>query len=91
MGKLTPEQAQQLKDLQAQADAPDEDDFDVEIGDGDKWTRVPYSKGRSWLSQNFGIDLGAPPAADEGKPDPKAGKDDPPADDGVRRFGRRVG
>lgn len=91
MGKLTPEQAQQLKDLQAQADAPDEDDYDVEIWDGDKGARVPYSKGRGWLSKTFGIDLGDPPAADDpGKPDAKAGKDDPPADDGVRRFGRRV-
>jgi uncharacterized protein YcbX len=89
MGKLTPEQAKQLKDLQAQADAPDEDDFDVEIWEGDKGARVPYSKGRSWLSQTFGIDLGDPPAADDGADKP-AGKDAPPADDGVRRFGRRV-
>jgi hypothetical protein len=89
MGKLTPEQAQQLKDLQAQADAPDDEDFDVEIWDGDKGARVPYSKGRSWLSKTFGFDLGDAPAddGDEGKP---AGKDAPPDDGSVRRFGRRV-
>jgi hypothetical protein len=92
MGKLTPEQAQQLKDLQAQADAPDDEDFDVEIWDGDKGARVPYSKGRSWLGKTFGFDLGDPPAIDEGtegKP-AKAAKDEPPDDGSVRRFGRRV-
>jgi hypothetical protein len=90
MGKLTPEQARQLKELQDQADAPDEDDFDVEIWDGDKGARVPYSKGRSWLEKTFKFDLGDPPAAGdpaEGKP---GGKDDPPDDGSVRRFGRRV-
>lgn len=91
MGKLTPEQAQQLADLQAQADAPDEDDFDIEIGDGDKWTRVPYSRGRSWLSTHFGIDVGDPPAAADATPDKGAGKDAPPDDGKVTRFGRRVG
>lgn len=93
MGKLTPEQAKQLADLQAQADAPDEDDFDVEIWDGDKGAKVPYSKGRSWLSKTFGVDLGDPvdpPAADDGK-DAAAGKDAPPDDGKVRRFGRVVG
>lgn len=90
MGKLTPEQAKQLKELQDQADAPDEDDFDVEIGEGDSYARVPYSKGRSWLQAKFGIDLGDPPAADDGKGDAPAGKDAPPDDGSVRRFGRRV-
>lgn len=89
MGKLTPEQAKQLADLQAQADAPDEEDFDVEIGDGDKWTRVPYSRGRKWLSENFGFDLGDAPAGGDSDPaTPPA--DAPPADESVRRFGRRI-
>jgi hypothetical protein len=88
MGKLTPEQANQLKDLQAQADAPDEEDFDIEIWEGDRGARVPYSKGKGFLAK-LGIDIGDPPAADDGADKP-AGKDAPPADDGVRRFGRRV-
>lgn len=91
MGKLTPEQAQQLADLQAQADAPDEDDFDVEIWDGDKGARVPYSRGRSWLQKTFNIDLGDAPAAADATPDKGAGKDAPPDDGKVTRFGRRVG
>jgi hypothetical protein len=90
MGKLTPEQAQQLADLQAQADAPDDEDFDVEIWEGDKGARVPYSKGRGWLSKTFGIDLGDPPAADSADTDKPAGKDAPPDDGKVTRFGRRV-
>lgn len=90
MGKLTPDQAKQLADLQAQQDAPDEDDFDIEIWEGDKGARVPYSKGRSWLSKTFNLDIGDPPAADDPAAGKPAGKDDPPADDGVRRFGRRV-
>jgi hypothetical protein len=89
MGKLTPEQAKQLADLQAQADAPDEDDFDIEIWDGDKGARVPYSKGRSWLAK-IGFEIGDPPAADDDGGQDKAGKDAPPDDGKVTRFGRRV-
>lgn len=89
MGKLTPEQARQLADLQAQADAPDDDEkFNVQIWDGDKGAEVPFSQAKSWLSKTFGFDLGDPPAGDAA--DQPAGKDAPPADDGVRRFGRRV-
>jgi hypothetical protein len=89
MGKLTPEQAKALADLQKLADAPDEDDFDIEIWDGDKGARVPYSKGRSWLAK-IGFEIGDPPAADDDAVDGKAGKDAPPDDGKVRRFGRTV-
>lgn len=88
MGKLTDDEAKALKDLQAKADAPDEEDFDIEIFDGDKGARVPYSKGRSWLRDTFGIDVGDAPAAaadDEGGAD-EAGKD--PGT--VRAFGRTI-
>jgi hypothetical protein len=92
MGKLTPEQAKQLKELQAAADAPDEDDFDIEIWAGDRGARVPYSRGRSWLRDTFGLDVGDPPAAGGQDDDGKAGGTDDPPDDGkVTRFGRRVG
>jgi hypothetical protein len=89
MGKLTPEQAKQFKDLQALADAPDDEDFDIEIWEGDKGARVPYSKGKGFLAK-LGIDVGDPPAADDDAADGKAGKDAPPDDGKVRRFGRTV-
>jgi hypothetical protein len=90
MGKLTPDQARALADLQALADAPDDEDFDIEIWEGDKGARVPYSKGKGFLAK-LGIDVGDPPAADDdGGQDGKAGKDAPPDDGKAVRFGRRV-
>ncbi len=65
MARLTAEQQKQLDDLTKLAEAPDEEDFEVEIFDGDKGARVPYSKGRSWLQKTFGIDLGEPPSEEE--------------------------
>ena len=88
MGKLTDEEAKALKDLIAKQDAPDEDDFDIEIFDGDKGARVPYSKGRSWLAQTFGIDVGdAPDAADDEGGADESGKEP------VKKtaFGRTIG
>lgn len=88
MGKLTDDEARALKDLQAKADAPDEEDFDIEIFDGDKGARVPYSKGRSWLKQTFGIDVGDAPAADA----EEGGADDKPAEPvNKKAFGRTIG
>jgi hypothetical protein len=86
--KLTPEKRAELEALLAADDADGEDDYEIEIRDGDKATRIPYSKGRSWLQQHFGIDLDPEPEPEE--PPAKGGKT-PPADDGkVTRFGRRV-
>lgn len=88
MGKLTPDEAKALESLLAKKDAPDQEDFEVEIFDGDKGTRLPYSKGRSWLQTHFDIDLGEPPDgdADEG------GADDKPAPpENKRAFGRTIG
>ncbi len=86
MGKLSKEQAAQLEELTKLRDAPDEEDFEVEIGQGDNFARVPYSKGRSWLQKNFGIDLDPDPEAEAGEDEDKAeGKGD------VKRFGRRIG
>jgi len=88
MAKLTPEQQAQLDQLTALAAADDDDNFEIEIFEGDKGARVPYRKGRGWLERTFGIDVGDPPAAAAGD---AGGTDDPPADDtGTRRFGRRV-
>ena len=83
------ERRKQLEAELAELDKPDPDEnFEIEIGEGDKFARVPYSKGRSWLQKTFGIDMGEEPADDEGegeapKPDEEPGK--------VQRFGRRVG
>jgi hypothetical protein len=82
MGKLTPEQQKQLDELAALRDAPDESsDFEIEIWSGDgNGARVPYSKGRTWLQKNFGIDLDPPadPQTDpNAPPDPEAGKQRP--------------
>jgi hypothetical protein len=68
---LSKEEQEQLDALTAKANAPEEDeDFEMEIYDGSKGARVPYRKGRSWLQQNFGIDLDPNPgneADDDGK------------------------
>ena len=72
---LSPEEKEQLAALQAKENEPDPaDDFEIEIGEGGKYARLPYSKGKSWLGQ-FGIQLD-PPANDSGtgdgdKPEPK--------------------
>ena len=82
MARLTPEQRADLERQLAADDAAD-DDFEISIRDGDKETRVPYSKGRSWLQKHFDIDLDEPAEADPG--DEPKGK---PAGE-VRRFGGR--
>lgn len=59
MGKLTAEQKRQLEELQALADAPDdEDDYEVWVkNDKGHETRLPSRKASGWLKQNFGISL----------------------------------
>lgn len=69
------------KDAQRKAD----DQLEVELwNERGQGTRVPYSKGRKWLQDNFGIDLDDEPVQDDETPDDQPGK--PPV-----RFGRRVG
>jgi hypothetical protein len=89
VAKLTAEQQKQLDDLTALAAAEDDSDFEIEIGSGDNFARVPYSKGRSWLQKTFGIDLDPEP---EPEPEPVKGSKAKDGDDkgGVVRFGRRV-
>lgn len=68
MAKLTPEQQKTLDELTALAESPDDDnDFEIEIRNGDRAARVPYRKGRSYLQEHFGIDLDPPP--DDGTDD----------------------
>lgn len=53
-------------DLQAAGD--EDDDFEIEIFSDGKGARLPFSKGKSWLEANLGLDFGpaAPPAGDGG-------------------------
>lgn len=79
MAQLNEEQQKALDDLLALRDSPDQpdEDFEIEIYSGDKGARVPFSKGKSWLKDTFGIDIGDAPSNDpEGgkKPAPKSAK-----------------
>jgi len=68
-----------LREDDEQADA-----YEVEIGQGDNYARVPYGKAKTWLQKTFGIDLDDLPKPDD--------KDDKKADGNVRPFGgRRTG
>ena len=88
MAKLTDAQQKQLDELTALASAPDEEEFDVQIWDGDKGAQVPYSKGRTWLQKTFGIDLGDPPADDDAD---AGGADDAGSEPkNVKAFGRTI-
>ena len=92
MPKLTKAERAELEAKLAADDASD-DDFDIEIWEGDKGARVPYSKGGSWFERTFGgslTDDDKPADGDDGKGKPPAAKDgDKPAGQ-VRAFGRRV-
>ena len=68
MPRLSPEKRAELEALLA-ADDQDDDDFEIEIRDGDKAARIPYSRGRSYLQKHFGIDLDPEP-----EPEPEPGK-----------------
>lgn len=84
MAKLTPEQRAELQ-RQLDDDAAADEDFEVEITDGDRRARVPYGKAKKWLQDTFGIDL-AEDTGEEPEPDEKpvkVVKDEP------RRFGGR--
>lgn len=70
---LSKEEKEQLDALTKKAEEPDEEDFEIEIGSGDKYARVPYSRGRSYLQQHFGIDLD--PETDDGKESTEEGAD----------------
>ncbi len=63
---LTDEERAQLEALTARANEPDnDDDFEIEIGDGEgNWAKVPYHKGKAWL-RRFGIDLPETPESNE--------------------------
>lgn len=84
MARLSAEERAALQ-KQLDDDAAAENDFDVEIwNEKGQGARVPFSKGRQWLADAFGIDLD-PPAADAGKDG--AGKSDPKTNVRPAHFG----
>jgi hypothetical protein len=83
--RLTAEQRAELQ-RQLDDDAAADDDFEVEIEDGGKRARVPYSKARKWLGDTFGIDLDDTSQDDETEDKPAGKAKD---SDTVRRFGGR--
>jgi len=89
MARLSEDEKRLLDELNAKASEPDPDeDFEIEVYDtgAGKGARLPFSKGRSWLADNFGIGAetqAAGSASDEGE------KTDTPKSPGY--FGRRAG
>lgn len=93
MGKLNDDEKKLLDELTARANEPDaDDDFEIEVYDtsAGKGARIPFSKGKNWLFDTFGI--GEAPAAPEGGGDGGAGGDAPPAGPagGKGYFGRKA-
>jgi hypothetical protein len=85
VAKLTREEIKaDLERQLAELDEEDNDDFEVEIFDGHKGARVPYSKAKPWLSTTFGIDLKPPGDGDKGDKGDKGGKG-PQGEPGSRR------
>ena len=88
---LSADEKKLLEELTARSKEPDVDEsFEIEVYDTNagKGARIPFSKGKSWLFDTFGI--GEAPAAAAGE-DGGAGGDAPPAGaDGPRGtyFGR---
>ena len=94
MAKLNDDEKKLLEELTARANEPDaDDDFEIEVYDtsAGKGARIPFSKGKSWLFDTFGI--GESPAAPEGGGEGGAGGDAPPAGPagGKGYFGRKAG
>ncbi|HEX8762899.1 MAG TPA: hypothetical protein VF733_04035 [Candidatus Saccharimonadales bacterium] len=68
MARPTPEEIEEFNARMNEPDNNPDDDFEIEIftpeGHG---ARLPYSRGKSYLQEHFGIDIGDPPS------DPNAG------------------
>ena len=83
---LTPEQQEQLDELNRLSQEPDDDEeYEIEIYSSDgSGARLPYKKGKSWLQKTFGIDMGDAPAAAEPSKPPraKAGSKEPAKEPG---------
>jgi hypothetical protein len=85
------EKAQLAALMEKEKQADPEDDFEIEIYDGAKGARLPYSKGRSFLQQ-FGIGLDPDPEteSDQGEGD-KGGKSSAKSSGGKTDSGKASG
>lgn len=89
MAKLTDEEAKLLKDLTDKANEEDPDEkFEIEIYDTTqgRGARVPYSHGKKWLWDNFGLGSNPNPPEDTGD-----GKDQKDQNVKTGYFGRQQG
>lgn len=90
MAKLSAEEQKLLDDLNAKANEEDPDDkFEIEIYDTSqgKGARIPFSHGKKWLFDTFGV--GDAPAPKEGEGDGKSGDGKENVKTGY--FGRQQG
>jgi hypothetical protein len=73
---LTPEQQEQLDELNRLSQEPDDDEeYEIEIYSSDgSGARLPYKKGKSWLQKTFGIDIGDAPSSAGEPAKPSRGK-----------------
>jgi hypothetical protein len=57
MAKLTADEQKLLDELTERANSADEEDYEIEIYDTSKGrgARIPVSKGKGWLFENFGL------------------------------------
>lgn len=76
MAKLTDEETKLLQKLTAKSEAPDADDYEILMEDGDKRVRLPASRGKAWVKAHFGVDLFDEPAAEGDGQDPGDAGDD---------------
>lgn len=80
MAKLTAEQQRQLADLQALADAPDDDEFDLVVRDEKgRETRLTGKHAQKWL-KNLGLGDDDEPEGDKAADDDKPEDDEPEGD-----------
>lgn len=86
---LSADEKKLLEELTLRSQQPDAEDFEIEIFDGSRGARIPFSQGSKWLHEVFGIgDAPAPPAADEGDGDDGKGAPAPKSYFGKKATGQ---
>lgn len=80
MPRPTQQEIDEFNARMNEPEGPDPDDFEIEIENPEGHrVRLPYARGKSYLAEHFGIDIGEPPASggqagvDNGNPDPESG------------------
>lgn len=97
MGKLSDDERKLLQELTDRANEPDaDDDFEIEVYDtgAGKGARLPFSRGKNWLYENFGIGDAPEPAGEPAEPGKAPGKAKQDPAGGQQRagyFGRQAG